>query len=41
MKRSGIWANDGFLKLWIGETISIARLAERTHVADLRGRARA
>jgi MFS family permease len=23
MKRSGIWANDDFLKLWIGETISI------------------
>ncbi|HEY5625852.1 MAG TPA: MFS transporter [Dehalococcoidia bacterium] len=23
MKRTGIWANDDFLKLWIGETISI------------------
>lgn len=23
MKRSGVWANDDFLKLWIGETISI------------------
>jgi MFS family permease len=23
MKRSGLWANDDFLKLWIGETISI------------------
>ncbi len=22
MKRTGIWANDDFLKLWIGETIS-------------------
>jgi MFS family permease len=23
VKRSGVWANDDFLKLWIGETISI------------------
>ena len=40
LRRTGLWDNSDFLKLWAGETVSDLRVASRARGADVHGRDR-